>query len=154
MDEQETLEAVFSLVGLSVFICLATIGTMVASVDADSFLHIEFNPEEDFIILISLIVINIIFLFYFLSQSSKFRKSKNLNYRTGEILYISDKIRLYSVIYSPVPIVFIYYFTKYNQTSITFYLFVIIISGITLILISFYNSYRIKREIREETAEK
>ena len=67
MDEQETLEAILAIVGLSLFFCLATIGTVIASMNADSFLYIEFNPEEDLIILVGLIFINIIFLFYLIS---------------------------------------------------------------------------------------
>ena len=41
--------------------------------------------------------IHCVFLFYFLSQSLNFRKSKNLNRRVGEILYISDKMKIYSL---------------------------------------------------------
>ncbi len=154
MDEQETVEAILALVGLSIFFCLATIGTIIASTDADSFLYIEFDPKEDFFILICLIFINIIFLFYFLGQSSNFRKSKNLNYRTGEILYISDKMKFYSIFYIPVLVLIIYYFIKYNPSSITLSLLVIWLIGISLILLFFYNSLRIKREVREEIAEK
>ena len=91
---------------------------------------------------------------YFLSQSSNFRKSENLNYRTGEILYISDKMKFYSFFYIPIQALIIYFSIKYNQTSITFYLILIVALGISLILLVFYNSFRIKSDVREETAEK
>ena len=154
MDEQETVEAIAALVGIALFFSLATIGTIITSTDADSFLYIEFNPEEDFFILICLIFINMVFLFYFFAQSSKFRKSKNLNYRIGELLYISDKMKVYSIFYVPVEAFLTYYFIKYNPSSITLSLLIILLIGILLILMFFYNSFRIKRDLQEEIAEK
>jgi hypothetical protein len=154
MDEKETTEAILSVVGLSLFFCMVTLGTMLASTNPDSFMYVNFNPPEDFILLAGLILIHCFFLFYFLSQSLNFRKSKNLNYRAGEILYISDKMKFYSLFNVPVQGYFIYFFIKYNQTPISLYLLLIAISGIGLILLFIYNSIRIKRDIKDEMAEK
>ena len=139
MDEQETMEAILSLVGISLFFCLVTIGALLTSTNADSFLYLEFNPPEDYFLLIGLILINCIFLFYFLSHSLKFRKSKNLNYRTGEVLYISDKMRIYSCFNLPILGSLLYYFIKYNDIPISLYLLFIFLIGIGLIIIFFYN---------------
>ncbi|MHA1293268.1 MAG: hypothetical protein ACTSQJ_11455 [Promethearchaeota archaeon] len=151
MDEEDVLEAFAALVGFSLFFLIAIGGTMLESVNPDSYMYVEYTPPLDFFILLGLLFIEAILLIIFLMWSLKFRQSKNLNYRRGELLLTSDKMKYYGILlYLPLQIILGYFYVKYYETTIAIYLFFKLLLGFGLLFLMIYNFYRIKRDIEEE----
>ncbi len=143
----DIVEALLAIIGFSLFFSIATIGTLLASNNPDSYIYIEFNPPEDYGILMSLLFLDYPFIFFFLIQTFKFKKSDNLNYRKKELLITSDKMKYYSLFYIPQKGFLIYFYAKYFESGLAIYLFLTLIFEIGLIVLIFYNSYQIKNDI-------
>ena len=146
MGEDDILEGFLALIAFSIFFLFATIGIILTSTNPDSYLYIEYNPPEDFFILLSLLLIDLVFLALFLNKSLKFRISHNLNKRQLELLLILDKMKFYSVLCVPLHGFLIYFYVKYFETSIAIYLFLTLLFEISLIILIFYNSFIISRD--------
>jgi hypothetical protein len=146
MGEDDILEGFLALIAFSIFFLFATIGIILTSTNPDSYLYIEYNPPEDFFILLSLLLIDLVFLALFLNKSLKFRISHNLNKRQLELLLILDKMKFYSVLCVPLYGFLIYFYVKYFETSIAIYLFLTLLFEISLIILIFYNSFIISRD--------
>ncbi len=146
MEIDDAVEAFLALIGFSLFFSLAFIGTMLASTNRDSYMYIEYNPLEDFVTLVLLIFADFVFLIYFFILSFKFRESKNLNFRIGDLIVVSKKIKYYNAFNIPIQIAFGYFYVKYFETAIAIYMFVILVFEAGLIAFVFYISYLVTKE--------
>ncbi len=129
MYDNDIIEGIFSLIGFSIFFLFATIGVIFSSTNPDSYLYIDYNPPEDFWAIIGLLTLNFLFLCYFLTQSLKFRKSNNLNYRRAELILISDKRKYFGLCYTAIQALLVYFYIKYIETGLAFYNSLYIING-------------------------
>ena len=143
MNDNDIVEGLLGLVGFSIFFLFATIGIIVSSNNPDSYLYIDYNPPEDFWTLIGLLSLNFLFLCYYLIQSLNFRKSRDLNYRKGELLLISDKMKYYGLCYVIIQVILIYFYIKYIETGIDLSFFLMLLFELCLIILIFYNSFYI-----------
>ncbi|MHA1489891.1 MAG: hypothetical protein ACTSRI_09565 [Promethearchaeota archaeon] len=147
MEENEIIEGLLALNAFTLFFLIATIGAILSTTIPDSYMYINYDPPEDLLILVSLLLIDCIFIFYFLNQSTKFRKSHNLNYRKGELLFISDKMKYMTYFYMPLKIFIVFFFIKYIETEISIFLLPTLLFELGLIILIFYNSFLINRDI-------
>jgi len=154
MEEDDITETFLSLIGFSMFFTFALAGTMLVGVDPNDFLYVEYDPASDFFFLMGLVFLNFIFLSFFLSKTSKFRKSKNLNCRQNELLLLSDSMLIYSFFYVPAQFGFLFFLIKYFGTALTMILIIILIFQISFLLLIFYNAFRIKKDYKKILEEK
>ncbi len=146
MEIDEAVESFLALIGFSMFFSLAFIGAMLASINLDSNMYVEFDPPEDFIYLMLLFFANFAFLIYFFILSFKFRESKNLNFRLGDLIVVSKKIKYYNAFYIPIQIIFGFFYIKYFETAIAIYMFILLVIETGLIAFVFYISYIVDKE--------
>lgn len=145
MDEDELHEAFLSIIAFSILFNFIIVGTIMTSLNPDNYLHIEYDPPMDFIVLLTLLIIDFVFLLYYIVQTSKFKKSHNLNYRKGELLLISDKMKVSCFLYIPLRVMLFYFYIKYLETGISIPLLLASIFEIGLILLIIYNSFQVNR---------
>jgi len=154
MEEDELTEAFLGIIGFSLFFTAGSIGTMLAGLDPDTGFYVEYTPSIDFMILMGILFINMIFLCIFLSKSSKFGKSRNLNRRQTELLLLTDSMMFINFLYLPIQAFLLYFFIKYFETALTMSLMFQLIFQTTIITLIFYNSYRVKKDYREDLADR
>ena len=109
MDEEELHNAFLSLIGLALFFSFATIGVIIASLDPDSYLYIDFEPDTDLLFIILFIILDDAFFIYYLIKISIFKKSSDLNYRKRELLIFSDKLKISCLLFVPIQLFQIYF---------------------------------------------
>ncbi len=155
MDEQEFVEYFMSIFAFAIFFILAIVGALVSALNPDSYQFINFDPPEDLMILSGLLIFNFFILIYMLLQALKFKTSRNLNYRQGELLLTMDKMKVYNTIFNvPLLMVMIYYYVKYYESSIAIYMFLTLLCNFGLTLLIFYFSVSMKRDIQQEKKDK
>ena len=152
--DDDILDAFFALIGFSIFFIFATLGAILASTNEDSYLFVNFEPAEDYFILIGLLMIHLVFMFYYLLKSFRFRHSRGLEKRYGELLETSDKMLVYSFFFLPVFGYILFYYIKYFVSSIAFYLLLTLLFELGLLALITYNSIRIRKDYKEEVSER
>ncbi|MHA1149139.1 MAG: hypothetical protein ACTSR8_12945 [Promethearchaeota archaeon] len=152
--DDDILDALFALIGFSLFFIFATLGAILASTNEDSYLFINFEPAEDYLIIIGLLMIHLVFIFYYLLKTFRFRHSKGLEKRYGELLETSDKMLVYSFFFLPAFGYVLFYSIKYFNSSIAFYLLLTLLFEFGLLTLIVYNSLHIRKDYKEEVSEK
>ena len=147
-------EALLALTGFSMFFIFATLSSILASANPDSYIYVEYSPPEDFYYLIGLLFGNFVFSLYFLMQTLNFRRSYDLDKRYGELLFTSNKMLAYSCFFLPVIGILIFYLVVYFETLLAITMLLTVIFDICLFLLIAYNSYRIRQDYKEEVAER
>ena len=146
-DVEETFEAQIAVIGIAFFLLFAAFGTLLASLNPDSYLYIEFSPPIDFYIILSILVIDIFCLGLFLNQSLNFRRSHNLGKRIGELKFLINKLKLWGIIFLFIQGFLFYFWIKYFFYEFAMYLFFFLIFLLLMVFLFFYNSIIIKRDL-------
>lgn len=144
-DFEFYFESILGLLIFDLFFIFALLGTFLGSLNSDSFLYVKYDPEIDVIVIMMLIMMDLFFVFYLLNILFKFRQSRNLNYRKGELMALKDKIKLMSFFYFPQKAIKVYFLIKYFYTSLTFYMFLLLIIEISLISLILIFSFILSR---------
>lgn len=152
MDEQEFLEAFLALYAFSTCFLLTGIGAVLTSTnDFFYWFYVNYDPPEDMIFIMVLLIGNFFILTYLLGKAHHFGKSRNLNFRRGELMSAMDKMKIYTlIIYLPIQIFIAYFCIKYSDTAIFIYLFFMLLCNLGLFFLIFYNSISMKREYEQD----
>ena len=148
MDEDKEFDEGFlALIGFNLVLSLITAieifytyiqGKLMNTID---YSYHEF-PYNDFVALLVLFMINFVFLFFFMGQSSKFRKSANLTYRQSERWGFAVKSAIFNGIYSIHLGIITFFFIKYILTSLAYHLFFSFFFELILVVFLFSSTYR------------
>jgi hypothetical protein len=114
--------------------------------------YLEF-PHNDFMALLILFMINFAFLFFFMGQSSKFRRSANLTYRQSERWGFAVKSAIYNGLYSVHLGFMTFFFIKYILTSLAYHLFFSFFFELILVVFLFSGVFRMLDKSEEELDE-
>jgi hypothetical protein len=144
-DIEEIFEAQIAVIGIAFFLLFATLGTLLASLNPDSYLYVEFNPPIDFFLIMGFLIIDLICLGLFLNRSLDFRRSHNLAKRKGELNFLINKLKLWGVIFMFIQGFLLYFWFKYLLYEFAMYLAIYLFFLLLMVGLFFYNSMQMKR---------
>lgn len=152
--DEDVINGLLALIGFSLFAAFSVIGTMIASLNPDSFLYVEYHNPEDLFIIGSVMAIDIILLFILLNQSSKFRRSTNLSKRYGELVYISWRMIYYTVFFLIIMGIILFYYIQYYDSALAIYFFLTLLVQAGLVSLILYNAIKMKKDYKAEVEDR
>ncbi|MGV9171759.1 MAG: hypothetical protein ACOC35_04180 [Promethearchaeia archaeon] len=146
-DIEEIFEAQIAIIGIAFFLLFASLGTLLTSLNPDSYLYIEFDPPLDFYLILSILLVDLFCLGLFLNQTLEYRHTRNLERRKGELLYLVTKLRIWGVLFVLFQGFLFYFWLKYFSSEFAFYLSFFLLLVVLMISLFFYNAINLKSDI-------